>query len=289
MKRKLIVCVILILMIIGVNVLEKPIKNHYMQERIASSNKQYQQRIEKERQEISKMFDDGQLKHNEINDKLFKMAEKHPELYTIIRTQKDYPKDVLTYLARNEERIDYTMGLKEGIKKSPATTIGEYSTKFPKLVQFDKRWGYTTYGDSLLSSTGCAPTALAVVVNGLKHTDDVTPNEIAEYSYKQGYYVDGVGTSWDIMTKGAKHYGLKVKEIPAHKEIIFNALNSGKVIIASMKPGDFTRIGHFIVLEKIEKGKVRVIDPNSHKHTNQSWSYERLEPQFNNLWVFEKE
>lgn len=65
-----------------------------------------------------------------------------------------------------------------------------------------------------------------------------------------------------------------------------NQLASGHPIICSMRPGDFTTTGHFIVLNGYENGQFHVLDPNSNANSEKLWSYERLSPQINNLWAF---
>ena len=70
------------------------------------------------------------------------------------------------------------------------------------------------------------------------------------------------------------------------RDEIFAELESGHPIICSMRPGDFTSTGHFIVLVGIEDGKIRVNDPNSRVRSGQLWEYETLEYQINNLWAF---
>ena len=49
------------------------------------------------------------------------------------------------------------------------------------------------------------------------------------------------------------------------------ALENGEPVICSMRPGDFTTKGHFIVLVGMEDGKIRVHDPNSAQRSSQLW------------------
>ena len=57
-------------------------------------------------------------------------------------------------------------------------------------------------------------------------------------------------------------------------------------IICSVRPGDFTTTGHFILLAGLEEGGIRVNDPNSPQNSEKLWAYETLEPQIRNLWAF---
>ena len=67
---------------------------------------------------------------------------------------------------------------------------------------------------------------------------------------------------------------------------VLTALENGHPIICSMRPGDFTTTGHFVVLTGVEDGKIRVNDPNSRERSGKLWDYSRLEYQINNLWVY---
>lgn len=88
------------------------------------------------------------------------------------------------------------------------------------------------------------------------------------------------------MTEGAQHFGVDGEEISLSESEIFSELESGSPIICSMRPGDFTTTGHFIVLTGTDGEKIRVNDPNSKARSAQLWDYETLEYQINNLWAF---
>ena len=136
--------------------------------------------------------------------------------------------------------------------------------------------------------SGCGPTSLAMVIAGLTKDNSITPYKIAKYAEENGYYVQDVGTSWSLMTEGAKSFGINSRQISLSKQVIFNALEQGHPIICSMKKGDFTNSGHFIVLVAIENGNIKVNDPNSKERSSVLWPYERLEGQIKNLWEFYK-
>ncbi len=114
----------------------------------------------------------------------------------------------------------------------------------------------------------------------------VTPYKVAKYAESNGFYVDGVGTSWSLMTVGSKSFGIIGEEISLSKDNVYSELELGHPIICSVGPGDFTTIGHFIVLSGISNGKIKVNDPNSKKRSGMLWDYDRLESQIKNLWSF---
>ena len=88
------------------------------------------------------------------------------------------------------------------------------------------------------------------------------------------------------MTAGAEHFGVQGQELGLSENGILSELESGHPVICSMRPGDFTTTGHFIVLTGVEDGKIRVNDPNSRQRSEELWDYDTLEYQINNLWAF---
>ena len=138
----------------------------------------------------------------------------------------------------------------------------------------------------MIAVNGCGPTAIAMVAAGLTGDNTVTPYKVAQFSAGNGYYVGDSGTSWSLMTEGAQQFGIYGEEMGLSDDEVFSALENGHPIICSMRPGDFTTTGHFIVLTGVEDGKIRVNDPNSRVRSGKLWDYSRLEYQINNLWVY---
>ena len=63
------------------------------------------------------------------------------------------------------------------------------------------------------------------------------------------------------------------------------ALEDGQPIVCSVRAGDFTTAGHFILITGVENGKFQINDPNRHANSEQLWDYDRLSPQISNLWA----
>ena len=70
---------------------------------------------------------------------------------------------------------------------------------------------------------------------------------------------------------------------------IKNELLAGHPVICSVGPGDFTQIGHFIVLVGWEDDKVIVHDPFSIKNTEKRWVYEDFKDQIKSMWTYSME
>ena len=192
-------------------------------------------------------------------------------------------------LLKNAETTDFVADYPEKKDEAPAESIGEVKEgEIPLLIQWDERWGYIHYGDGIIANSGCGPTALAMVAAGLTGDNSITPYKIASYADANGYYVAGSGSSWSLMTEAALNFRVAGTEIALSESSVTEELNAGHPIICSMKQGDFTTDGHFIVLTGMADGKIQVHDSNSKERSSRTWDYTTLEPQIENLWSFTK-
>ncbi len=157
----------------------------------------------------------------------------------------------------------------------------------PLFFQWDHRWGYRIYGSGFLAMTGCGPTCVSMVYCGLTGNAEWNPYAVAHMAERHGYYVPGVGTAWDLMTDGAQILGLEAWPVSIDSYSIVDTLQAGCPLIASMRPGDFTKKGHFIVLVGLDAdGRVLVNDPNSRKNSETAWDADRLVMQMKGLWGY---
>lgn len=201
-------------------------------------------------------------------------------------TSGTWPESLQALLERHPDALEFVEGYPDHKDDAPAETIGDVvQGQFPLLLQWDARWGYVRYGDDLLAVTGCGPTCLAMAAAGLTGDNAITPAAVAEQAQRDGYWVDGV-TSWALMSDGCRAWGLVSEELPLTETAVTGALDEGRPIICSVRPGDFTTTGHFILLAGLEEEGLRVNDPNSPQNSDRLWTYDELEPQIRNLWAF---
>lgn len=198
----------------------------------------------------------------------------------------DYPGSLIELLERNPETEEFV--LQYPFRENQELEIFEYDLTegVPLMMQWDKRWGYLPYGSDVVGITGCGPVCLAMA--GYYVTDgdaEFHPANIIEFAEKNGYYSNGNGSSWTLISEGGMKLGLDVTEIPLVKKRIMDNLAVDNPIICSMRAGDFTTSGHYIVLVGSEDGLIRVNDPNSYANSEKLWSYEQIEGQIRNLWV----
>lgn len=224
---------------------------------------------------------------SELLESLEVMASQDVRVWEVIDNCRDYPTDILKMLAKNPDMLDFVLGYPENKGQVLADNIGEVEKgQVPLLLQYDPRWGYGAYGSSTVVVSGCGPTCLAMVIAGLTGDNTVTPYDVAQYANAHGYYVPGAGTAWKLMSKGSDYFGVVGEELPLTEAIMKRELEDGHPIICSVRPGDFTITGHFIVITGVEDGQFTVNDPNSAKRSDMLWDYDTLSPQISNLWAF---
>ena len=215
------------------------------------------------------------------------MALVNPKVREVMAHKDQYPEELIQLLEGNAETVDFVLGYPEKKDAAPAETVGDATQgEIPLLLQWDERWGYAYYADDMIAINGCGPTVISMVVAGLTGDNTITPYRVAQFSAENGYYAGDSGTSWSLMTEGARQFGIYGEEMGLSESEVLTALENGHPIICSMRPGDFTTTGHFVVLTGVEDGKIRVNDPNSRERSGKLWDYSRLEYQINNLWVF---
>ena len=199
-----------------------------------------------------------------------------------------YPEELLSLYERNNETETFVEEYPLKKDGEPEIDLSDLSSasEVPLLLQWDQRWGYREYGDGIIGITGCGPTCLSMVYIYLTGDTSMNPYQMAQYSQSSGYYVNGTGTSWELMGNGASNLGLDAVQIPLDEDRIIANLEAENPVICSMGPGKFTKTGHFIVLTEYENGKFKVNDPNSKKRSRHKWSYEDIAESVLNIWVY---
>lgn len=226
-------------------------------------------------------------------EKLQILSRNIPQAKQILKNIEEYPDEILDLLLRNPETKDFVLDYpknKNGTTSKPNISKECKKGHIPHFLQWDKRWGYDSYGSSNIAISGCGPTCMSMVYTALTGNQDYDPKTMAEFSNKNGYYITGSGTSWNFMTGGAKRLGLIARELSLSANGMKSELSQGHYIIASLGPGDFTTSGHFIVIYDTDRnGNFRVLDPNSNTNTKKTWSYEKLSGQILNMWSYSAE
>lgn len=227
---------------------------------------------------------------SQITGDLKSIAETSKTAAKIYENRNQYSETLLCAYLNNPEMEDFIAGYLDADLPQYSAQEGlsaqETQQEFPLLLQWDKRWGYVSYGGSIIGLSGCGPTCLSMVLVSLTGRTDITPAEVAHFSEENGYYVEGSGTAWSLMTDGAASLGLSARELSLDESVMRASLEAGHPIICSMGPGDFTTQGHFIMIYGCDNEGFLVNDPNCIARSQQSWSFEKLRGQIKNLWAY---
>lgn len=156
----------------------------------------------------------------------------------------------------------------------------------PYLYQTDPMWAQSPYGGGTVRDNACGPTAFTMVYIYFTGNTDYTPATMAAWADDHDYAPSGA-TEWSFMSDGAAAFGISSKMIDTDKDQITSALSQGKPVIALMNVGDFTTVGHFIVLSDIDSnGNVTAHDPASAWRSSHSWPIDTIVDQSTYSWVF---
>nr|WP_298061437.1 C39 family peptidase [uncultured Blautia sp.] len=210
-------------------------------------------------------------------------------IYTIVYNGEAYFADQVFSLTDKQKELagnyaeNLSLFLGDGLLQSldswtgnsiPALGNVQFSDGVTEVIyynQMDERYAGKPYGTDHIGSSGCGPTAMAMVVSSLSGTI-VDPVEMARWSYENGYWCKGSGSYHALIPAAAKHWNLPVSGCTSSEpQRILDALSEGKLVVAIMAKGHFTKSGHFIVLRGVEDGKIKVADPGSYNRSGQLW------------------
>lgn len=156
----------------------------------------------------------------------------------------------------------------------------------PHIYQIDPAWSELPYAGGTIRQNACGPTCLTMVyVFKTGHTD-MTPVDMCALS-EAGNYAPTGATEWSFMTNGAWQLGLNGTELHVDRSSITQALRSGAPIIASVRPGTFTSVGHYIVLYGIDDAdQIGVYDPNSQSRSARRWGVVEVLNEIEAMWAY---
>jgi len=213
-------------------------------------------------------------------------------------------------LARNKWVGDYWLGADGKMAKSAWVDNGRYyvdssgkwvpnyakadkntaALNMPQYYQGDYRWANRRYGLGTMAQSGCVPTSLAMVFNGLGQK--VLPTAVADtiYNNTNEMNVGGLGTSGKGAVYAINAYGYK-HTVLSTKEQLIAALQSGKPVFATVGNGIFAkgRLTHAIALSGYSNGKTKAMDPDNVNTTgrwydiNTIWNQRSTDPYDTNI------
>ena len=243
-------------------------------------------------------IDEGELKAvlgDELAARLVQAAETsddavwiaaHPDAYAVDGAAVQYK--LLKLAATEPEALPFVRTFPDAYPAESALgTDDPASGQVPRLYQWDARWGSTVYSSTAFALTGCCPTSLAMVYQGLTGKGDLTPYDMGRRASEGGYETQFDGTDATFLVSEAASLGLSCEEVAADAASVRAALEGGAVLICNVGPGDFTDNGHFFVVTGIDDaGNLTVNDPYSAERSNRSWNVDTVLGQTKALWAY---
>ena len=218
-------------------------------------------------------------------------SQEAERLDYIIKNIDSYPDTLIDLVARNHETVDFVYSYKDREKYNNRKLSADINSSYyvdgdvPLFLQWDRRWGYRTYGKEMIGLSGCGPTSLAMVIRHFNSDSTVNPYDVAKYSQDNGYVSADNFTSWKLFETGLSKYGLESQDVIPVEAKMKKALDDNKILIVSVKPGTFTERGHIIVIKGYNKnGDFLINDPNSIVNTNKTWSFDELKSEIRKIW-----
>ena len=129
--------------------------------------------------------------------------------------------------------------------------------------QADSRWAnklYTSTNNSnqTMKSSGCGPTAAAIVVSS--SIGSILPPNMANLFVSNGYRTANNGTAWSAFPFIANYFAFDDYKYTTSIDNAINYLRNGYYVIVSCGNGLFTTNGHYIVLVGINNNTLAIFD-----------------------------
>lgn len=210
----------------------------------------------------------------------------HPDAYAVDGDAVQYK--LLKLAAVEPEAVPFVRAFPDAYPAESATgTDDPAAGEVPRLYQWDPRWGSTVYSSTAFALTGCCPTSLSMVYQGLTGKGDLTPYDMGRRASDGGYETQFDGTDAAFLVDEAASLGLSCETLAADAGSVRAALEDGAALVCNVGPGDFTDNGHFFVVTGIDDaGNLSVNDPYSAERSGRAWNVDEVLGQTKALWAY---
>ena len=129
--------------------------------------------------------------------------------------------------------------------------------------QADSRWANKIYTSTnnftqTMKSSGCGPTAAAIVVSS--SIGSILPSTMADLFVNKGFRTANNGTSWSAFPFIANYFDFNSYQYTTNINTAIDYLRKGYYVIVSCGNGLFTTNGHYIVLIGIKGNTLSIYD-----------------------------
>ncbi len=197
-----------------------------------------------------------------------------------------YPESLQKLYKENFEAADFVASYPKEKDKNKKVSLKGYKKgdTMPLFLQWDKQWGYLTYGGDFAGITADGPMCLAMVGYHLTGDEKFSPDKMIAYATEKNYYKSGFGTLPTFITNGAAELGLSGIQITPSSENIIASLQNGSCVICYMGPGTFATTARYVVIHSFADGYLLINDPNSKINSQKQWLFTDIASQIKGAW-----
>ncbi len=197
----------------------------------------------------------------------------------------DYPNEIVNLLKINDETKEFVLNYPSRIVdfKPDIINFSEYQncTEPPLLMQWDVRWGYLSYNNSVMGLSGSAPTALSMAGLYVKKDMSLTPVRIAELA--KGSNAESKPEK--LLSDGARALDITVMELPRNDSRIRQAVSEEGCVVVCLTDGKL--LSQAIVIRGLdEEGKFLVNDTMSRKRSEEGYTFAQMGPHLRKAWKY---
>lgn len=197
-----------------------------------------------------------------------------------------YPESLQKLYNENFEAADFVASYPKEKDKNKKVSLKGYKKDetMPLFLQWDKQWGYLTYGGDFAGITADGPMCLAMVGYHLTEDEKFSPEKMIAYATENNYYKKGFGTLPDFFTQGSEDFGLSCIRITPSSENIIASLQNKSCVVCYMGQGKFASKPHYVVIHSFADGYLLINDPNSKINSNKQWLFTDIASQIKGAW-----
>lgn len=199
--------------------------------------------------------------------------------------RSDYPDEIIKMFEEDEDTKDFVLNYPKRIIGGDKFEIdlSQYAecTEPPLLMQWDERWGYIKYNDSVMGLGGGAPTCLSMAALYELHDISVTPAYTSNLAAENGWE----SKPEKLLSDGARIIGMNVTEIPINDSRLRQAVSSGTTVVCLTDGKYLSDV--FVVRGINESGNYMINDPTSRKNSEREYTFAELKDHLKKIWGYD--
>ncbi len=193
---------------------------------------------------------------------------------------------------QSTSNITVLYDIKDLDNESSKNSTSNYANGIVRYYQGDYSNVPYAGGGHTLGTSGCGPTAFAMVASTISGTE-ITPKDAIAWCGNA--YVMGGGTSGDFFEAATEHFNLNCTVTRKNNiDEVVEDIRNGALVISHQAPGLFTQRGHYIVLYSVDSNDgIRVQDPNKNNavtkgYNDRIFTKAEISAAGSTYWVFMK-